>query len=174
MRKIKENGFSLLETVIAIGILSLAMTGVFSLTSLSIRSLSVSSNQVTAFFLASEAIEYIRNIRDNNILAVSGWLTDLDDCRVEINSNGCFIDVTAVPPNDITGCGPSCPKIQFNPVSHLYNYIFDPANKETIFTRQVLISDIVPDVEVKVVVEMSWQQRTLTRTFTLEEHLFNR
>lgn len=169
-----KKGFTLLETIVAIGILSLAMTGVFSLASLAIRSASVSSNQTIAFFLASEAVEYIRNIRDSNVFAGSDWLTGLGMCRVGINANGCFIDVTVVPPNDINDCGAVCPKIEFNRVSNLYNYASDPNNEETIFVRQILISDVAPGVEVKVTVVMSWQQRTLTRTFTLEEYLFNR
>ena len=160
-----KKGFTLLETIVAIGILSLAMTGVFSLASLSIRSASVSSNQTIAFFLASEAIEYIRNIRDSNILAGSGWLTGLVTCQ---SANGCYVDVI----NDmIMGCGAECPKIKFDPMEKFYNHSI---GGDTLFTRQILISNVAPDIEVKVIVVMSWQQRTLTRTFTLENHLFNR
>jgi len=64
----KKCGFTLLETLAAVSVLTFAIVGPLTLAYYSIRSSSVSQNQLTAFYLAQEAIEYIKNLRDNNAL----------------------------------------------------------------------------------------------------------
>lgn len=159
-----KNGFSLLETVIAIGILSLMMTGVFSLVTLSIRSVSLPSNQVTAVFLAIEAVEYIRNVRDSNILAGISWGSGLSTC---LGIGGCVIDVFEAFPFIDPFLNQ---KIRFDPNSNQYSYT---GANETIFTRKIIIVSTA-NREAKVEVTVSWQERGRDRGFTLEEHLFNR
>src|SRR3989344_131794 len=91
----KNNGFSLLETIVAITILTFAMSAVFSLVSRGVRSVSVSSNEMVASFLASEGLEYIRNVRDGVVIrkraarqGKGGTLTSFASCY----SNGCIVD----------------------------------------------------------------------------------
>ena len=44
----RNRGFSLLETIVAIGVLTFVMTAVFTLVSLGVRSMSEATNQLTA------------------------------------------------------------------------------------------------------------------------------
>ncbi|MBI2038932.1 MAG: type II secretion system protein [Candidatus Niyogibacteria bacterium] len=181
-----KKGFSLLETIIAIAILTLAMTAVFTLVSRGIRSISLASNEMTAYFLASEALEFIRNTRDGNLLADDPPRDafDPDIFAVCETFEGCVIDVHAKN-NDgsIEYCsGGICPPIRFNRESGIYNH--DPptsANENTIFTRQLHMTCRLPcaetdpqEFEVRVVV--TWQQldapRTL-RSFALSVGLFD-
>lgn len=159
----KNKGFTLLETLVAVAVLSLALSGVLTLASMGIRSASSASKQITAFFLANESIEYVRNKRDSNLLAGSDWLNGLSACQ---SAEGCYADVLN---NVMTQCGPTCPKIKFDSSQNLYNY---SVGEESIFTRQILIAP-VSSYEIKLTAIMSWPQGELSRSFTLEERLFN-
>ena len=157
-----KNGFTLLETLVAVSILALALAGILSLSSIGIHSSSNAANQIKAFFLASEAVEYVRNKRDNNILAGSGWLSGLAGCE-----SGCYIDA----PNDvIAACaGGVCPKLKFNPATNLYNH---NSGNDSAFTRKLTIAQSAA-YEIKLSAEVSWPQGGITRTFTIEERLFD-
>ncbi len=76
--KTKNKGFTILETLVAITIILLAITGPLDIIAHSLKASYYSRDEVTAFYLAQEAIEYARNQRDNNELdpnaTVSGWL----------------------------------------------------------------------------------------------------
>ena len=157
-------GFTLIETLVSIFVLTLAFTGPLSLASYTIRSSSVSQNQFSAFFLAQEAIEYIKNRRDNNTLVgAADWLEGLGPCR---GVNGCVVDITN---NNITNCpGPGCPKLKYDSANGLYN---QTTGTDTVFTREVKISDI-ETYEAKITATVSWQERSYSKSFVFEEHIF--
>ncbi len=64
-----RRGFTLIETMIAITILTLAMAGPLYTASRSIVAAQTSRDQLTASYLAQEGIEYARMMRDNQYLA---------------------------------------------------------------------------------------------------------
>ncbi len=75
---VKSEGFSLLETVVAVALLIGAVIGPVGLISRSLRSASFSGNDLIARNLAQEGIELFRAVRDNNVLCVAvggvrGW-----------------------------------------------------------------------------------------------------
>src|SRR4030042_3479944 len=72
----KKNGFTLLEVVLAIFILSMSAFGAFSLIQSTVISASLSKQKLTAYYLAQESLEVVRNIRDNN------WLEQREDSGV--------------------------------------------------------------------------------------------
>src|SRR4051812_26467647 len=61
-------GFTLLETMVAVTLLSVAIVAPMSLTAQSLGSAYYARDEVTAFYLAQEGLEVVRNVRDNNIL----------------------------------------------------------------------------------------------------------
>ncbi len=65
--KNKQKGFSLLEVVIGLGILSFIIFGLFSVSELSLRIIHENTKNIQAAFLLEEGIEAIRVLRD------SGW-----------------------------------------------------------------------------------------------------
>ena len=148
--------------MVAISILALALAGVLSLASLGVHSSSGSFNQIKAFFLASESVEYVRNKRDSNIMAGSGWLGGLGGCE-----SGCYVDAY----NDaVTACaGGVCPKIKFDPATNIFGHI---SGSETIFARKITIAQVAA-YEIKLTAEILWQQGGLPRSFVLEERLFD-
>ncbi len=132
-KKIQQRGFSLFETLVAIFILMVAIAGAMSLTQKSLSSSAYSKDQVIASFLAQDAIEYIRNIRDYNYdrgqkLQDAGinWDESLESCM----NKHCRIDTTMDYTTDLKsalnecdGCGePPDPAFQlyFNTTTGAY------------------------------------------------------
>lgn len=66
--RLPSRAFTLIETMVAISLLSLAIVAPMSLASQSLMSAYYARDQVTAFYLAQEGIEAVRSIRDGNVL----------------------------------------------------------------------------------------------------------
>lgn len=64
-----KKGFSLIETLIAVTILSLSVAGPLFTASRAIVAAQISRDQLTASYLAQEGIEYVRMMRDNAFLS---------------------------------------------------------------------------------------------------------
>ena len=62
-------GFTLIETMIAVTILTLAVSGPLYTASRAIVAAETARDQLTASYLAQEGIEYVRAMRDNEYLA---------------------------------------------------------------------------------------------------------
>jgi type II secretory pathway pseudopilin PulG len=173
--KSQKHGFTLLETLAAISVLTFAVIGPLTLAYYSIRSSSVSQNQLTAFYLAQEAIEYIKNLRDNNALQRKGnWLDGLAPsgggnglCR---NDKGCTVDIPYNIINQCPGSG-DCLKMRYSSDTGFYhqNTSF---GIESPFTRKIKL-DFVNSYEEKVSVTISWQEKFGFKSFKLEENIFN-
>jgi prepilin-type N-terminal cleavage/methylation domain-containing protein len=100
-RNIRTNGFTLIETLVAILILTIAIAGPLTIASRSLNSALIAKDQMTAQYLAQDAIEYIRYARDTNSLSGGDWFTgggahggiDLTQCLSTTgNLSGCQFD----------------------------------------------------------------------------------
>jgi len=187
-------GFTLIETFVAITVLVIALAGPFTLVMKSLAVSKITKGQITAMYLAQEAIEYVRNIRDENILMGNYWLTDLNgrkvrfpitnpiqyyndstsDCVSPDGSKKCIVD--APYRRTVTRCLGVCPPLKFNSISKLYGYnVSADPDDISVFTRTVEIDEIVSNIEVVVTVTMEWQGQDDPglRTFVMQEHLLN-
>lgn len=167
-----KKGFTLIETLVAITVLTIAIVGPMSLAISSINSVKIVKNQVIAFYLAQEGIEYVRNLRDNNFIqgnTGTKWLDRLENCW--IGSGKCVIDVSR---NTITNCGAQCPVIKYDDAGGFYyNY---KSGTDTIFIRTVKIDRINiggGNNEAKIEVIVEWPERFGTKSFTLQDSIFN-
>ena len=165
-----KKAFTLIETLVAITILSAAVAGPMALAIKNVGTASVSQDQLVAFYLGQEVFEYARNARDTNILKESSfWLDGLENCKAS-GSAGCYVDVKN---NTVTDCGTvSCSnKLKFD--GQNYNY----ANgKETAFIRTVKIDDSVQGVggdEAKISVSVKWTGKYGEKTMNLQDNIFN-
>lgn len=89
-----SKGFTLIELIIAIFILSVAVIGVYNAFSLMVVLTSDIADRLVASYLVQEGMEIVRNIRDNNWMSASenpeySWLNNLTFCE-----NGCQADYT--------------------------------------------------------------------------------
>ena len=162
----RERAFSLIETFIAITILVMAITGPITLISQSLSSAKTVKGRVTSIYLAQEVFEYVRNVRDCNILDGLGWLDGLDPCL--ISGQKCKIDS---PAQSIDACSLSgCEYLKYNPISYLYNY---DSGDTSLFKREIEITEIKPGKEIKISVDVFWNEGPRLNQFSVESYLLN-
>ncbi|MES2214149.1 MAG: prepilin-type N-terminal cleavage/methylation domain-containing protein [Patescibacteria group bacterium] len=173
----KNLGFTLVETLVAVAVLVLAVTGAFAAAQTGITSSTYSRDQVIAFYLAQEGVEFVRNIRDQNALQGQPWLTGLSSCLSQPQSgllNVCTVDI----PNNLTifcnsdGDFGVCPLLQKSPTTSFYGYNFGGPSFDTIFRREIQITPINQH-EVSVLVFMTWYRGGTARIFQARENLFD-
>ncbi len=85
-----KKGFTLIETFIAISILMVVIVGPLTLSQRSLSSAKYARDRITAYYLAEDAIEYIRHLRDDAYYtqvgqtsinwAASNFLTIINPC----------------------------------------------------------------------------------------------
>jgi prepilin-type N-terminal cleavage/methylation domain-containing protein len=187
--KNKQKGFTLLETLVAIFILLLALTSLFSLTSSNFFSSRYARNESTAVYLAQEAIDYVRNDRDTTAFQAHSWSafiyrygdTIASNCY---SANGCTIDATDWSTARILPCtaptiSPSvipCQPFLLNVNSNNgYYYTYTTGSvpqSPTNIRRQVKLklNPNNPD-ELQVAVTVEWQNGNSAKSLTLRTSL---
>ncbi|HEY4505350.1 MAG TPA: type II secretion system protein [Candidatus Paceibacterota bacterium] len=178
-----NKGFTLVEALVAISILSLSIAATFTAVQSGIQNSTIAKDQTIAFNLSQEAIEFIKNIRDENGLhSVDGttvnWLASISGSASDPCYFGkvCEIDsplktVTSCGSASITGSPPNlCPNIRQDPVTGLYGY--NSGWAVTNFKREIQLQQISAD-EASVVISVSWTSRAGSRYFQAVETLFN-
>ncbi len=68
-----KNGFTLLETLIAVFVILIGVLGVYAAVQYPLFVSSYSRSRLTALYLAQEGIEIVKNIRDENFLNNADW-----------------------------------------------------------------------------------------------------
>ena len=187
-KKQKKSGFTLVETLVAIAILSISVLAASAAVQNSLQSSYYARDEITAYYLIQEAVEYVRNIRDGNALAnisslSSGgggvnWLSGIstnsgDPCYF---GNFCTIDATKPPASAMTVCpnassASSCPYLNQNG-SGLFTY---SAGTLTKFKRSLQISQVAGDSnEIILTVSVSWNSSANhNANVSVQEWLFN-
>lgn len=158
----KKSGFTFIETLVAVGILTIALASPLMLASSSIRLAGLAKDKFIASYLAAEAVEYVKNVRDGNALdsEAESWLDNLGPC---LGPNSCEIDVTKAVTRS---CGAGCSKIKYDENSGLYQY---DNGEETKFTRVAEIEELVQNQEAKITVTVSWDGNNLV----IQDNIFN-
>lgn len=177
----------MIETLVAVVVLISAVVGPLTLAQRSIRSAVYARDQVTASFLAEEAIEYLRSMRDGNQLERRTWLNGLTDCMG--TGRLCTVDATQGRDEAIERCkestlsyGSECEPLAFHTASGRYGY--KPTQnaggwEDTRFVREVSVITIpgdnrASDDETKVEVRMLWQTGNLpVRTVVTRTYIYD-
>lgn len=176
-----NRGFTLVETLVAITLLSVAIVAPMTLTTRSLGSSYYARDQMIASHLAQEAIESVRHLRDGNILKIAkGTLVGLLDGIPSLAGEAFTIDTrddSAVP------CpGGNCPALQsdgqvYAYESNAYRQGGSPGNPswtKTKFTRSVTVNAVGGGSdEVRVAVTVSWRTEGLNeRSVVVTENMY--
>lgn len=154
-----KKGFTLIETVVAIFILTTGTMGAFSIIQKTVTFISVSSSQLIASYLAQEGVEIVRNFRDSNYLQGLVWDNGLAGCAA-----GCEVDYND--PALLPWTDPG----RFLKVGSGLLYNYDIGN-DTFYKRKITIT---PGVNVlNILVEVSWQERDGSYQVAAETRLNN-
>lgn len=161
-----KQGFTLVETLVAIVVLTLSITGPLFIAQQSFNSAITARDRTVAAFLAQEAVEYVRSVRDHNYLSPGDveWLQGLSAC---LGSN-CRIDASVGTYPSVASCNGNCPVLQQN-TNGFYGY---QGGEATRFTRTISMIQ-GPSHEVLVTVEVAWTTKGVTRSVIIRERLFN-
>lgn len=169
-------GFTLIETMVAVSLLSVAIVAPMALTTQSLTSAFYARDQVTAFNLAQEGIEAVRAIRDGQILQISqsSNASGIDLFGpIPVNQNFTIDSRQSIPSNAIQSCPGTCPFMQTD--GTLYGHDADLTTwVPTRFTRTLRVQYVgAGQDEIRVSVTVSWRTASnRIRTFTIFENLY--
>ncbi|MCC6198612.1 prepilin-type N-terminal cleavage/methylation domain-containing protein [Candidatus Nomurabacteria bacterium] len=181
-----QSGFTLIETVIAILILSLAVGSLITLAASGFFTIRYARNQIVADNLAQEALEYVRNDRDTAFLQGSDWATWLSTLTVDddgmptgdfdagcFSEDGCSVDPYTSSAK-MLACDGDCPKTVLFPDEGFYGYeggvypfnqLVDAQPVETSYARTLHVSLPTPD-QLLVEVTVEWLNGSAHRSIT--------
>ncbi len=171
--------FTIIETLVAITILMISIAGPLTIASKGLRGAKDANNTLTAAYLAQDAMEYLKNLKANNLLNGRSWLEQFGSGSGTLTSCDSPVDVCSI--NTLTGdpnstvlynagieecvvencllytstkvvTGVEVPSIGYTPSS-----IEPPSKVPSLFSRYFYIDqDEVNEDEAKIVVVVSW------------------
>jgi hypothetical protein len=159
------------ETLVAISIFTVSILGLMAVLSQGISDTNYAKRKIIAEYLAQEGIEYIRNMRDTNVLYTipGGWDNFKSDIAPCGSTNECGFDNTVFPP-DVFVCATheeECKLYEDNG-----NYNTNSQGSDSGFVRTIY-TDLISQDEIKVFSTVSWMQGSGERSITFSENLFN-
>ncbi len=169
------HAFTLLETLVAVTILIVSISGPLTTAQQSLQSAIFSRDQITASYLAQEGIEYMRARRDENFMQnpVVPWTTGLSSGAQDCINKYCNVDFSNLTHTnaDCSSGTAECTKLYISP-NGVYG-ITASGNTQTRFQRSVkLVSDPLQPDQYSIFVKMTWQSGRYTRTMELEDRIF--
>jgi len=179
-----SKGFTLIETMVAVFILTMALVALLGLTSKSLFSSRYARNEITTNYLLQESIDYIRNQRDSIAFFEDNWqgfLTKLgypsgpcfssDGCYFDVNSNSLNINYCNTTPT--SGTTLRCPFLKYDESAtsgSFYNY--GTSGVTSNFKRKVFLK-LNSEDELLVTVTVEWLNGNLVRKRSLSTSFLN-
>ncbi len=176
MQNTSTKGFTIIETLVAVSILTIGIAGPITAVFNGIKAANIAQDQMTAYYLAQEGVEYIRYVRDTNILRGDSWLTHLGNCT---DGDGCIIDdVLEVAPFGVgadvgVDCAGSCPVVEYDTANNLFGEFSGAGIENTSFTRRVDVAEVLAGREAEIRVTVTWTTKNIPYTYEIRERIFN-
>lgn len=186
LHNIKRNsGFTIIEAIAAIFILTISVLAMLNLTASSSSSARYANNELTANYLLQEGIDSIRSSRDTIAFlrknTGGGWTAFKNRYGAAggskcFSSGGCILMIEDFDASDTTGddvvtCVSSCEPLQYDNTAEsslFYKYSGGVASS---FVRKVNMVDYGDGI--KITVTMNWLNGTTPRSQSLTTYLYN-
>lgn len=184
--KKNKEGFTLVETIVAISIFATSILAVLVTLTQSISNTTYAKKKMIASYLAQEGIEYMRNMRDTMVLyhdtgTQAGW----DEFKAVLDGecdgpDGCYFDDAELDYGsnnqpmaslEINSCSGTCPALLYNQATGKYGYTLGGA--DTGYVRRIRILEEPSDDEIKIATTVFWEQGSGTYSMTFSESVFN-
>ncbi len=157
-RRPRRLGQAIIEALVSLSALTVGFLGIFALLSQSFSLNRTVSNNYIANYLATEGIEVVKNVIDNNTINSRAWDSGLTDGTFEVDYSSLSLSANQ---NRLLG---------FDPTAHLYSY---SGSSPTPFRRTVTLTDL-SGTQLKVVSQVNWVDRGGgTFQVTLEDHFYH-
>lgn len=155
----KEKGFTLLEMLISIMIITIAVLPIYQAVFKYTRNTQLEREDFIASYLCQEGIEFIKNIRDTNWIQGLAWDNNLSMCL----GSGCEGGPFGL--RAWTG-----ETIDIEASTGFYRYIASPVAGDisTSFSRKIQITQPTAD-EMDITVTVYWGNKTMV----VKENIFN-
>lgn len=179
------HGFTLIEVMVAVAVLSIGFVGAANLISYNISNSAKAINKTIATNLAQEGLELVRNIRDTNWLSGIGWDADLvvaigDRIQKQFFCGGLNSQAIDPAPANIDGCGDGCKIFIYTNTSDgskCYSDDFGAqagygAPQATDFYRFITLNRLDAS-SILATADIKWLERGDARYLTIQEILYN-
>lgn len=175
------DGFTLVETLVAISILMLVIIGPMTVVQKSMQNAYFANEQVTATFLAQQGIEAVRQLRDDEALNswdatgtsdTSDWVNTLTAC--DAAHDGCELSGTGSN-KVLQNCGVEGCKIYIEEDTGEYTDSIG-GNIDTPFTRRITVDSFAGGDLVLVTTEVTWMNANISagqRSVKLQTYLYD-
>jgi prepilin-type N-terminal cleavage/methylation domain-containing protein len=176
---IRERGFTLIETMVAVSILTLAVAGPLFTANRAIVAAQIARDQLTASSLAQEGIEYVRAMRDNEFLGAyptdAGWANFISGIENYCLGALCTLDPIARDMGYGSGlalepCSGSCTPLYRRSDGMYTQQSGGGSNVQTIFTRTIQVTRVTATDE-KIASVVSWDSHGTRYAVSISDHL---
>ena len=172
-RNIKSKGFTIIETMVSVLIMSVAVVGMMVISSSGVVNLRYLKDKMTATMLSNEGIELVHNFRDSYVInpdsgGWDGFFSSVSGCE-----EGCTFD--ALYPGVINSCTvyPDAPCQNLKVINGAYTYGATGAI-DTKFTRLIKITPVgATGEELEVSSSVFWKQGSITHSVSSSTSLMN-
>jgi len=181
--RLQPRAFTLVETLVAVAILTIAMVGPYTVAKHSIDAADIARDELAASNLAQEGLEYVRSVRDGNYLynisnpgSQRSWLYGLDSTGGSANcfAGTCTVEPTqSVPTLALVACGGTCAPLYLTG-SGQYTQV-QSGNTPTYFTRSIQIAAVpagAPNpTEITITSTVTWVNKGASHTVQVSEDI---
>lgn len=153
-------GFTLVEALVALALLTVGLIPSFLQASGALALSQSIRNTVVAAHLAQEGIEVARALRDESWFSGQPFDQGLNSCAA-----GCQVQYDTTTPLNLL----DNPPLKIDPDTGLFQYAI---GDDSPFSRRITVTPVSPE-ELKVIGVITWRERSVDRSFSVETHLFN-